>query len=189
MCKKFFIFYLSSKVFFPRHPRTNCNIPTLYSLASPVWFFMPNRPLFRMHRTNICEKPYLSTYSISFIPSLTLRHGGSEFDVLLVLCVTKVRINLGAGESELASPSGLTLNDLTWHEVNITRREANITLQIDVIHTTRSILPGRFFELNIHYGVYIGGLGYFNELFLGKLLFFAFYSSRLTSPELSYTHM
>ena len=50
----------------------------------------------------------------------------------------------------------------------MTRREANITLQIDVIHTTGSLLPGRFFELNIHYGVYIGGKGDFHELFLGK---------------------
>ncbi|XP_029050257.1 chondroitin sulfate proteoglycan 4 isoform X1 [Osmia bicornis bicornis] len=79
----------------------------------------------------------------------------------------KVHINLGAGESEMASARGLTLNDLSWHEVNLTRREANITLQIDVIHTTRSLLPGRFFELNIHYGVFIGGQGDFNELFLG----------------------
>ena len=84
--------------------------------------------------------------------------------------VSKVHINLGAGESEMASARGLTLNDETWHEVNLTRREANITLQIDVIHTTRSILPGRFFELNIHYGVYIGGQGDFNELFLGKVV-------------------
>ncbi|EGI70747.1 Chondroitin sulfate proteoglycan 4 [Acromyrmex echinatior] len=80
----------------------------------------------------------------------------------------KVHINLGAGENEMASARGLTLNDLSWHEVNLTRREANISLQIDVIHTTRSQLPGRFFELNIHYGVFIGGQGDFNELFLGK---------------------
>lgn len=68
----------------------------------------------------------------------------------------------------MSSARGLTLNDLSWHEVNLTRREANITLQIDVIHTTKSLLPGRFFELNIHYGVFIGGQGDFNELFLGK---------------------
>ncbi|XP_063991894.1 chondroitin sulfate proteoglycan 4 [Diachasmimorpha longicaudata] len=79
----------------------------------------------------------------------------------------KVNINLGAGESEISSPRGLTLNDQSWHEINLTRREANMTLQIDVIHTTRMILPGRFFVLNILYGVYIGGRGDFNELFLG----------------------
>lgn len=63
----------------------------------------------------------------------------------------------------------MTLNDLNWHEVNLTRREANMTLRIDVIHTTRILLPGRFFVLNILYGVYIGGRGDFNELFLGKI--------------------
>ncbi|XP_015604510.1 chondroitin sulfate proteoglycan 4 [Cephus cinctus] len=81
----------------------------------------------------------------------------------------KVHINLGAGESEISSARGLTFNDLNWHEVNITRREANISLQIDVIHVTRSMLPGRFFELNIHYGVFIGGHGDFSELFLGHI--------------------
>ncbi|XP_076177820.1 chondroitin sulfate proteoglycan 4-like protein [Ptiloglossa arizonensis] len=79
----------------------------------------------------------------------------------------KVHINLGAGEREMTSAHGLTLNDLSWHEVNLTRRQANITLQIDVIHTTKSPLPGSFFELNIHYGVFIGGRGDFNKLFLG----------------------
>ncbi|XP_046745666.1 chondroitin sulfate proteoglycan 4 [Diprion similis] len=104
------------------------------------------------------------------LPDAMLLLAAGKTDYCLVKLVAgrlKVHINLGAGESEIASPRGLTLNDLSWHEVNLTRREANITLQIDVIHATRSVLPGRFFELNIHYGVYIGGQGDFNELFLG----------------------
>ena len=32
----------------------------------------------------------------------------------------------------------------------------------------RAHLPGRFFELNIHYGVFLGGMGDFNEIFLGN---------------------
>ena len=80
----------------------------------------------------------------------------------------KVHINLGAGEKELASARELTLNDLSWHEVNLTRRDANITLRIDAIHAVSDELPGRFFELNIYFGVYIGGQGGFNELFLGE---------------------
>ena len=28
-------------------------------------------------------------------------------------------------------------------------------------------LPGRFYELNIHYGLFVGGLGDFREIFLG----------------------
>lgn len=79
----------------------------------------------------------------------------------------KVHINLGAGESEIASPKGLRLDDLTWHGVIISRVDASITLTVDQIHITREKLPGRFFELNIHYGLFIGGQGEFSELFLG----------------------
>lgn len=75
---------------------------------------------------------------------------------------------MGAGESEIASPRGLTLNDLSWHEIHLVRQEANMTLQIDGIHITRTLLPGKFFVLNIVYGVFIGGQGEFHELFLGK---------------------
>ena len=32
----------------------------------------------------------------------------------------------------------------------------------------RAQLPGRFYELNIHYGVFVGGMGDFNEIFLGN---------------------
>lgn len=30
-------------------------------------------------------------------------------------------------------------------------------------------LPGRFFELNIHFGIFLGGQGHFSELFLGHM--------------------
>lgn len=30
-------------------------------------------------------------------------------------------------------------------------------------------LPGRFFELNIHFGIFLGGQGDFSELFLGHM--------------------
>nr|CAD7456886.1 unnamed protein product [Timema tahoe] len=100
--------------------------------------------------------------------------------------MNKVHINVGAGETEVASPKGLRLDDLAWHEVAINRREAAFTLQVDVIHTVnltkklaltlvrhvllaREKLPGNFFELNIHYGLFLGGQGDFSELFLGHL--------------------
>lgn len=35
------------------------------------------------------------------------------------------------------------------------------------MHCSREKLPGRFFELNIHYGLFLGGQGDFSELFLG----------------------
>ena len=29
-------------------------------------------------------------------------------------------------------------------------------------------LPGRYYELNIHFGIFVGGMGSFNEIFLGN---------------------
>nr|XP_023011888.1 chondroitin sulfate proteoglycan 4 [Leptinotarsa decemlineata]XP_023011889.1 chondroitin sulfate proteoglycan 4 [Leptinotarsa decemlineata] len=68
----------------------------------------------------------------------------------------KVNINLGAGESELVSPSTVKLHDLKWHEVSIERKEANLTMVVDKIHKVQKTLPGKFFELNIHYGLFVG---------------------------------
>ncbi|RWS25499.1 Chondroitin sulfate proteoglycan 4-like protein, partial [Leptotrombidium deliense] len=81
----------------------------------------------------------------------------------------KVRINLGSGEAILTSKSGLKLNDLVWHQVDIDRNEGELSMTIDGLHTTYLEIPGSFFELNIKYGIYVGGLGDFNELFLGNL--------------------
>ncbi|XP_049885189.1 chondroitin sulfate proteoglycan 4 [Pectinophora gossypiella] len=80
----------------------------------------------------------------------------------------KLHINLGAGESELSSPKAIYLNDTQWHHVSIIRREANLTMKVDE-STVKKRLPGRFFELNIHFGVFLGGQGDFSELFLGHM--------------------
>ncbi|KOB74452.1 Uncharacterized protein OBRU01_09099, partial [Operophtera brumata] len=78
-----------------------------------------------------------------------------------------LNINLGAGESELFSPQG-SLNDTQWHHVSVTRREANLTMKIDD-SAVKKRLGGRFFELNIHFGIFLGGQGHFSELFLGHM--------------------
>ncbi|KAJ8737306.1 hypothetical protein PYW07_000577 [Mythimna separata] len=80
----------------------------------------------------------------------------------------KLHINLGAGESELSSPKGIHLNDSQWHHVSIIRREANLTMKVDET-SVKKRLPGRFFELNIHFGIFLGGQGDFSELFLGHM--------------------
>lgn len=46
----------------------------------------------------------------------------------------KVNINLGAGESESLSSENVVLNDFNWHDVLITRREANLSILIDNVH-------------------------------------------------------
>ena len=38
---------------------------------------------------------------------------------------------------------------------------------VDWIHF-RINLPGRFYELNVHFGIFVGGMGNFNEIFLGN---------------------
>ncbi|XP_013793284.2 chondroitin sulfate proteoglycan 4-like, partial [Limulus polyphemus] len=81
----------------------------------------------------------------------------------------KVRINLGSGEEELTSVPGLKLNDLLWHEIEIQKIDSELTLRIDGIHTTYLDIKGRFFELNVKSGIFIGGLGGFDDLFLGNL--------------------
>ncbi|CAH2036007.1 unnamed protein product, partial [Iphiclides podalirius] len=80
----------------------------------------------------------------------------------------KLHINLGAGESELSSPKSIFLNDTQWHHVSIIRREANLTMKVDD-SMVKKRLPGRFFELNIHFGIFLGGQGDFSELFLGHM--------------------
>ncbi|XP_014249447.1 chondroitin sulfate proteoglycan 4 [Cimex lectularius] len=99
---------------------------------------------------------------------LLLAAGQTDYCLMkLVSGRLKVYINLGAGESTIASPHGLRLDDLNWHHISFTRKDADVTLTIDNIHVTREKLMGDFFLLNIHYGLFIGGQGEFSELFLG----------------------
>ncbi|XP_046998026.1 chondroitin sulfate proteoglycan 4 [Schistocerca americana] len=95
-----------------------------------------------------------------------------RIDYCLVILETgrlKVRINVGDGEREISSPKGLRLDDLQWHDVLISRRDAAFSLTIDTIHVVTEKLPGRFFELNVHFGLFVGSQGDFSELFLGHL--------------------
>ncbi|XP_013417687.1 chondroitin sulfate proteoglycan 4-like [Lingula anatina] len=70
----------------------------------------------------------------------------------------QVRIELGSGETVLESPPGLYLNDLAWHVVNLKRKGGNVQLTVDYIYETTKRIPGRFYELNIDDGVYVGGV-------------------------------
>lgn len=53
------------------------------------------------------------------------------------------------------------MNDAQWHDVSILRYETNITFQIDS-HFVRHFIPSEIGKLNIHFGIYIGGLGDFS---------------------------
>ena len=49
----------------------------------------------------------------------------------------QVRINLGAGEGEVASPADRRLDDLLWHDVQVQRNNDDLALTIDGVHVTR----------------------------------------------------
>lgn len=54
------------------------------------------------------------------------------------------------------------------HIVNCVLICVNVFLQVDD-NVVKKKLPGRFFELNIHFGIFLGGQGDFSELFLGHM--------------------
>ena len=59
-----------------------------------------------------------------------------QFLIMKSICF-QVHINLGAGESEVSSPLNLKLNDLAWHTVKLTRKEAEMELVLDGHHSSR----------------------------------------------------
>lgn len=73
---------------------------------------------------------------------------------------------------EMLSPVGAkALNDLDWHEISIQRYDKNITMQVDE-HFVRHTLPEEVAELNIHFGVFLGGVGDFSEAYLDTVVSF-----------------
>lgn len=66
------------------------------------------------------------------------------------------------------SPKALLFNDLVWHDIVILRYETNLTLQVDE-HFVRRSLPIDVGELNVHFGVSLGGVGDFTDSYLRNL--------------------
>lgn len=50
----------------------------------------------------------------------------------------------------------------------IQRYETNLTLQVDEYFIRKS-LPSRITEFNVHFGVFLGGLGDFSESYLSAI--------------------
>ncbi|XP_055711491.1 chondroitin sulfate proteoglycan 4 [Phlebotomus papatasi] len=70
--------------------------------------------------------------------------------------------------TELWSPRNILFNDLNWHEIAIQRYDSNITMQVDE-HFNRKTVPSRIGELNIHFGVFLGGVGDFSQAYLSTV--------------------
>lgn len=73
---------------------------------------------------------------------------------------------------EMRSPVDIpALNDLDWHEIAIQRYEKNLTMQVDK-HFVRQTLADDVAELNINFGVFLGGVGDFREAYLDTVVSF-----------------
>ncbi|XP_013918329.1 PREDICTED: chondroitin sulfate proteoglycan 4-like [Thamnophis sirtalis] len=80
-----------------------------------------------------------------------------------------VRINFRTNEQILRSQLHSQLDDLEWHLLEIRHKRENITLVIDKNYQTSAIVPDFLvFELNIEYGLYIGGRGTLDTHYLNS---------------------
>ena len=48
------------------------------------------------------------------------------------------------------------------------QQECSFLICISSFCLSRINLPGRYYELNVHFGIFVGGMGNFNEIFLGN---------------------
>lgn len=79
---------------------------------------------------------------------------------------SQVRIELGSGERNLRSEKGSPLNDLIWHTIELQQDEHNVTLTVDRNSHSSLRLPGPGLELSVQEGLYVGGLGSLDKLYL-----------------------
>uniref|UniRef100_UPI00358E9714 chondroitin sulfate proteoglycan 4-like n=1 Tax=Myxine glutinosa TaxID=7769 RepID=UPI00358E9714 len=71
----------------------------------------------------------------------------------------QLRLELGSGQIILRSEPGIKLNDLRWHSVDIKHEKYGVSLFVDGRRTNSAGLPGHLHELNVHYGLFVGGAG------------------------------
>ncbi|CAG9759266.1 unnamed protein product [Ceutorhynchus assimilis] len=68
----------------------------------------------------------------------------------------RVVVNLGSGEAELISQNPTKLNDFKWHDVIISRKDGNLSMIVDKARKIHTKIPGKHYELDIHYGLFVG---------------------------------
>ncbi|KAL0979908.1 hypothetical protein UPYG_G00191440 [Umbra pygmaea] len=81
----------------------------------------------------------------------------------------QMKLDLGAGEQLLMSESSTQLNDLAWHTAEVLHDGHNVTLTVDQHSHTDLRMPGQGSqeqELSIHDGLYVGGSGGLDKLYL-----------------------
>ncbi|KAM4576560.1 chondroitin sulfate proteoglycan 4 isoform 2-T2 [Odontesthes bonariensis] len=80
----------------------------------------------------------------------------------------QVKMDLGSGEQVLESEQGVQLNDLAWHSVEVRHEQLSFTLTVDKSSHTSVKMPGPHRKLNIMDGVYVGGSGGLDRLYLPR---------------------
>ncbi|XP_070689876.1 chondroitin sulfate proteoglycan 4 [Pempheris klunzingeri] len=80
----------------------------------------------------------------------------------------QLKLDLGSGEQVLQSERGTQLNDLAWHSVEIRHVQHNITLTVDKNSHTSAKMPGSHHSLRIVDGLYVGGSGGLDRLYLPR---------------------
>lgn len=102
---------------------------------------------------------------------LLLAAGRTDY-CLLNLDGGRVRLQFRVNETlvELWSPARQLFNDRQWHDLSVQRYDTNVTMQIDE-HIVRKTLHARLpaAELNIHFGVFLGGPGDYSAEYLSSV--------------------
>ncbi|XP_076857171.1 chondroitin sulfate proteoglycan 4 [Brachyhypopomus gauderio] len=78
----------------------------------------------------------------------------------------QVRLDLGSGERILRSDRRTPLNDFAWHTVEFLHDRHNVTFTVDKHFQTTQKLPSRQQELSIKDGLYVGGAGGLDKVYL-----------------------
>ncbi|XP_033475924.2 chondroitin sulfate proteoglycan 4 [Epinephelus lanceolatus] len=80
----------------------------------------------------------------------------------------QLKLDLGLGELVLESERGTQLNDLAWHSVEVRHVQHNITLTVDKNSHTSIKMPDTHHKLHILDGLYVGGSGGLDRLYLPR---------------------
>ncbi|XP_047675015.1 chondroitin sulfate proteoglycan 4 [Tachysurus fulvidraco] len=78
----------------------------------------------------------------------------------------QAKLDLGSGEQILHSDKGNPLNDLAWHTVDLIHDQFNVNLTVDKHFQTSQTLFGSQQQLDISDGLYIGGTGGLDKVYL-----------------------
>ncbi|KAI5613088.1 chondroitin sulfate proteoglycan 4-like, partial [Silurus asotus] len=98
---------------------------------------------------------------------LFLAAGQSDY-LLLELASGRLqaKLDLGSGERILHSEKGNPLNDLAWHTVDLIHDRLNVNLTVDKHFQVTQKLSGSQQELDISDGLYVGGTGGLDKVYL-----------------------